>query len=513
MTTDDRSKPNAETPPSELEAAEAYGNVSDTTDVPSPPDSSGDSPSTDGIVTCPNCGRAVEPGFRFCDGCGTNLETARPATEPPAPVKTEPEATPPPAAAPAAAKREPEATKPKEPPPSTETVPDAKTRQAPDVKPDEAAPPEESVPLLERWRRRRAERSALGKAERALADGPQTLEAPADVTAPVAQPRAPGATSKPKTAEELHGARPLIGGRLQWAPEDTDTTADTSEATAQQPTWRPVPIPEAVPERAGGREAPRFVLHFLIAFMAGGIALLALAALASVVSDGRVSLLESRGLPIFIGGAVSIVVFALLRTSESRSDPARTRRGVILGVVAGLLGLVVLAAVLYQPAVAGRLQPRIERVLRVFSTEDERAVEQFERSVIEWHQAAEDYHDSLEVALRERGDPDRLRGSAAQAETTLEGINSQMRTSAESAQQPELRDALSDLASIYEDQLGGLRVVNRGLLVDNIDLVRTGDASFKDAHERATTLFQSRLRPLLVRAGLDAQSFGNAIAG
>jgi len=500
VTTDDRSKPNVETPPSELEAAEAFGNVSDTPEAPSRPESPVDSP-TDGTVTCPNCGRAVEPGFRFCDGCGTNLEAARSATEPPADAL-------------AAAKSEPEESKKEEPPSSSETVPDARTIQAPEVKPDEPVAPEGSVPMLERWRRRRAERSALGKAERALADSPQDLEAPAGVTAPVAQPRAPGATSKPKTAEELHGARPLIGGRLQWAPEDTDTTVDTSEAPAQQPTWRPVPIPEAVPERAGGREAPRFVLHFLIAFLAGGIALLALAALASVVSDGRMSLLETRGLPIFIGGAVSIVVFALLRTSESkRSDPARTRRGVIVGVVAGLVGLVVLAAVLYQPAVAGRLQPRIERVLRVFSSEDERAVEQFEGSVIEWNRAAEGYHDSLEVALREGGDSNRLRGSAAQAETTLEGIGSEMRTSAESAQQPELRDALGDLASIYEDQLGGLRVVNGGLLVDNIDLVRTGDASFKDAHERATTLFQSRLRPLLVRAGLDAQSFGNAIAG
>jgi hypothetical protein len=86
-----------------------------------------------------------------------------------------------------------------------------------------------------------------------------------------------------------------------------------------------------------------------------------------------------------------------------------------------------------------------------------------------------------------------------------------MRAHAGVAEHPELRDALGDLSSVYDDQLGGLRLVNRGLLIDGIDLVRTGDAHYKDAVNRAQTLFERRLRPLLERAGLDARAFGQAV--
>ncbi len=367
----------------------------------------------------------------------------------------------------------------------------------------------EKIPFIERWRRRRGERSALGKAERTLADTPQKLDGALEVIAPATTPPPAGATSRPKTAEELRGARPAIGGRLQWAGKEEEDTSDTESAPA---IWRPVPIPDAGVARPSGVGWGRFVLQFVTALLAGAIALLALAALASVASDGRVALLEVRGLPIFIGGAVSIIVFALLRTSE-RNRAQTTRREIIVGVVTGLVGLVVLAAILYQPAVAGKLQPRIERVLQVFGDQDASAIEGFEQRVVEWNESAEAYHDTLEKALRKRENVDRLRGSAVEAETSLEGITDEMRASAEQSQHPDLRDALGDLASIYVDQLGGLRLVNRGLLVDNIELVRTGDARFKEAHERAGTLYQARLRSLLQRGGFDADSFGRAIAG
>ncbi|MGH2760954.1 MAG: zinc ribbon domain-containing protein [bacterium] len=448
-------------PASELGAAEAL---------------SGGDDSQDNSVTCPNCGRVVEAGFRFCDGCGTRLDVD---VAPPVVEEAAPETSAPPVPSGA--------------PPRIEA---------------ERPAPEESVPFLERWRRRRGERSALGKAKRALGESPPHLETIPMIDGPGTVERPTGATSRPKTAEELRGARPAIGGRLQWsAAED-----EASEGATAQAVWRPLAIPEETVAVQIDGGWGRFALQFVAALLAGGIALLALTALASVASDGRVALLEVRGLPILIGGAVSIIVFALLRTSE-RDRVQTTRRGTIVGVVVGLIGLVVLSAILYQPAVAGKLQPRIERALQVFGNEDATALEAFEQRIVEWNESAESYHDELEVALRNRENVDRLRGSAVEAETTLDGITSEMRASAEQAQHPELRDALGDLTSIYVDQLGGLRLVNRGLLVDNIDLVRTGDARFKEAHERAGALYQARLRSLLDRGGFDADSFGRAIAG
>jgi hypothetical protein len=491
-------------------------------------------------VKCPNCGRDVETGFRFCDGCGTKLDAApvvpdaeagdAPPVEESAPDPREAETSAPPAA-PVAPERtsrlkrwsrlmvEPPTEKASEvqtQAPAVEKAPEVQT-QAPEAAPAE----QERAPLLNRWRRRRAERSALGKAERVLAesappseaapvDTPPQVETPAEIAAPDAADRPPGATSRPKTAEELRGARPAIGGRLQWAEAGDET--ETSEAEPKPAVWRPVPMPDAEAGAPAGLSWGRFALQFVAALLAGGIALFALAAVASIASDGRVALLEVRGLPIFIGGAVSIIVFVLLRTGE-RNRPQATRRATIIGVVTGLVGLVVLAGILYQPAVVGKLQPRIERALQVFGSQDADAVEAFEERIVEWNGSAQAYHDSLEVALRNRENVNNLRGSAAEAETTLEGITSEMRASADAAQHPELRDALGDLASIYDDQLGGLRLVNRGLLVDNIELVRTGDARFKEAHERAKTVYESRLRSILQRAGLDVDSFGRAIAG
>lgn len=476
-------------------------------------------------MTCPNCGRTVEAGFRFCDGCGTKLEVASPmSTAAPAPTEpASPRAPTPPERPPKAGSffqrvrrlvvQDPEPDKPdagpEDPPTELEAAQPATEppREQPPSVEEPSTPGEERVPVAERWRRRRAERSALGKAERALSESPPALETAPEVTAPAPVERPAGATSRPKTAEELRGALPLIGGRLRWTEEEQPAPEEAPAPAI----WRPVPIPE---EPAAAKSVPwgRVVIQFFAALLAGAIGLLALAALASVASDGRVALLEIRGLPIFIGGAVSVVVFALLRTGE-RNREQTTRRGAIAGVVVGLVALVVLSAILYQPAIAGKLQPRIERALQVFGSEDAAALESFQDHIVEWNDSAQAYHDELEVALRNRENVDGLRGSAVQAETTLEGITSEMRSSAEEAQHPELRDTLGDLASIYAEQLGGLRVVNRGLLVDNIELVRTGDARFKEAHERAGTLFQERLRSLLDRGGFDANAFGRAIAG
>jgi hypothetical protein len=157
------------------------------------------------------------------------------------------------------------------------------------------------------------------------------------------------------------------------------------------------------------------------------------------------------------------------------------------------------------------MQPRIERVLGVFSAADEEAVTGFQQDIREWNEESERYQAMLRTSLGDGVDFDRFRSRSEEAENSLVDIVEQMRAHAGVAEHPELRDALGDLSSVYDDQLGGLRLVNRGLLIDGIDLVRTGDAHYKDAVNRAQTLFERRLRPLLERAGLDARAFGQAV--
>lgn len=119
----------------------------------------------------------------------------------------------------------------------------------------------------------------------------------------------------------------------------------------------------------------------------------------------------------------------------------------------------------------------------------------------------------LGATLREGVDFEQLRRGAADAEATLDELIVQMREHARLAQHADLRDALDDLVSIFDDQLGGLRVVNRGLILDTLELVRTGDARFKDAENRAKVLYEERLRSLLSRGGFDADAFGALITG
>jgi multisubunit Na+/H+ antiporter MnhB subunit len=315
------------------------------------------------------------------------------------------------------------------------------------------------------------------------------------------------------TAEELRGARPTISGRLQWSGETDASTESAARTVEAEPArWRPVPIPDTRAQRSTAAEAFRFVLHLVVAFLSGAILLFAVTAAATLLTDGSVAILEMRGLPIFIGGAASIVVFALLRTSSSdRPAPGGKRSSAIVSVLVGLVVLILVAALLYQPAVAARMQPRIDRVLQVFSSTDEAAVTGFQQDVLQWNEDSQDYRRMLRSSVSVGMNFDQFRKRASDAETGLADLVAQMKTHAAGAQHPDLRDALDDLASVYEDQLGGLRLVNRGLLVDGIDLVRTGDTRFKDAVTRAETLFRTRLRSLLDRAGYDADSFGEAV--
>lgn len=422
----------------------------------------------------------VETGFRFCDGCGTKLSlTTGLVTEPSArtmSVSSDPVAIP--------------------------AIPVPRRRR----------------PLLGRLRGRRSERLEVAVVDLGMSDTPRRLQATADVIdRPEPATPATGAISRPTPAQQLRGARAAISGWLQRGSVGTRRTTASQRAPVElgaEAPWRPVAVPSTEDESAGGSQRVAFAIQLGIAFLAGLVLVVVITALASVVSDGSIAVLEMGGLPIFIGGAASVVVFALVRTSAAHHpEPGTTRTTTLASVVGGLVALVVAAGVIYQPAVAKRVQPRIERALGVFGNEDVQAVKGIEQDVRSWNDASKDYQLLLETSLREGVDFDQLRDRAGEAEATLEELVVQMRAHARLAQHAELRDALEDLVSVYDDQLGGLRVVNRGLLLDALDLVRTGDSRFKDAENRAQALFDQRLRPLLKRAGFNADAFGRTLAG
>lgn len=366
------------------------------------------------------------------------------------------------------------------------------------------------VPFLDRAQSRRQSH----RLDVSVLDAPPSthgVDAPADVWD---EPKPARATSKLMSASGLRGARAAIGGWLQRS-SSSPATAPTVPAAPREAIdtvsapWRPLPLPRE--EESSARAI--FAVQLGIAFLAGLVLVIAITAAASLISDGSIAILEMGGLPIFIGGAASVVVFVLIRSNATRHAEIDGRRTAALAtVVGGLVALVIAAGLLYQPAVARRIQPRVERALGVFGDEDTQAVTGLQEDLQLWNDSSKEYQRLLETTLREGVDFDELRRGAEDAEGTLEELVTQMRGHARLAQHAELRDALDDLVSVYDDQLGGLRVVNRGLILDTLHLVRTGDARFKEAQGRAKTLYEERLRSLLGRGGFDADAFGNLIA-
>lgn len=464
---------------------------------------------------CPNCGRRVDAGFRFCDGCGSRLSAPAAVSPPPTQSVQQP---PLPAGVTAPPRSQ------RIPPPSmsvpSEPVPIPTTPMGPSRTPLS----ERLKPLLDRLpRRRRPVALDVSLFDPGPTDVPRRLQAPevvdipmVETTSPKAPPAATGAVSRPTPADRLRGVRPAISGWLRRSSTKPRPPVDPAPFVDQdKPTpWRTVPITSKFEEQAGTQPRAPFFVQLGIAFLSGLVFVLVITGVASLVSDGGVAVLEAGGLPIFIGGAASVVSFSLLRTSASRqAEPTAPRTTTLLSVVGGLVALVVAAGLMYQPAVAKRVQPRIERALGVFGNEDAQAVKGIQEDVTAWNDASKDYQQVLQTTLREGVDFDQLRNAAGEAEAKLEELVAQMRTHAQQAQHAELRDALDDLTSVYDDQLGGLRVVNRGLLLDTFDLIETGNSRFQDAQTRARSLFDDRLRALLERGGYDADAFGQALAG
>ena len=396
------------------------------------------------------------------------------------------------------------------------------------VRPKRTPLSERLKPILERLpRRRRADGPDVSLLDQGSDDAPPRLQAPEIVDVPMVPKPAPvappvaitGAISRPRPAGGLRGVRPAISGWLRRSSEKVRSPVGHPPAPlieAEKPApWRPVGPPSVKQrEQVSSAQRTSFFVQLGIAFLSGLVLVFVITAIASLVSGGGVAVLEAGGLPIFIGGAASVVAFSLLRTNVSRqAGPVAPRSTTLLSVVGGLLALVVAAGLIYQPAVAQRLQPRIERVLGVFGNEDAQAVQGIQEDMRSWNDASEEYQQLLQTTLREGVDFDQLRTAAEEAEATLENLIVQMRNHADLAQHAELRDALGDLTSVYDDQLGGLRVVNRGLLLDTFTLIQTGNTRFQDAQTRARSLFDDRLRALLERGGYDADAFGQALAG
>jgi hypothetical protein len=452
-------------------------------------------------TTCPTCGRAVEPGFKFCDYCGTKLEAG--------PMRT--------------------------------------------GTPERQAPHEDTSPsLFERLRRRRRKEpddvaSALAKDMKPPEEA-MPLPPVEDITPPPAQPPAPSsptpgtmppppavsappnvAPPRPRSqltkAEDLKAAtsegRAGISGRLRWNEPTTSARPDAARAEEIKSSWRPIGAPSvAAPARGfGPRDVLVFVFHLAISFIVGA-ALVGLAAVvASLMSDGRVAMLEVRGLPIFIAGASAIIIFALLRTGpRARLTP----RAVAISVIVGFLVLVTAVAILYQPSLMADAQSRLDRALGVFGDDVVQGVDRFEADVDQWnaevHQYSEVELQKLSTARDKETDAAKLakaeeafRIAASGSEEALDGVLKRMRSHADGVRHAPLKDALTDLTGIFADELSGIHLITRGFVNDDQALIQSGDTRFKDATQRAVEFFEDRVRPILERGEIDADSLALAI--
>ncbi len=430
-------------------------------------------------TTCPNCNRDVEAGMRFCDACGTKLEAGSHVT----PIA----------------------------PPDDKDLSELW---------DGGGKP----PLTER-RRARREAKAARKSEASKAE-----DVPAPAPVPAVDPPPPRPRSQVTRAEDLKTAtsqgRAGISGRLRWqddpapAPPPAPAPAPPMEELTPEPvgatTWRPATVVDSASPAAIGA---LFAVHLVVSLLVGAVLLGIAAVVASLTSDGRVALLEIRGLPIFIGGATSIIVFALLRTGPR---PNAGRRSVAISVFVGFVLLVLGVALAYQPSVMRTAQSRLDRSLGVFGSDVAEGVERFAGDVDQWNFEVQQYRDDhLATVLGSRKSEtdakkfakaeQMFRIAAGESESALDGLVKRMRSHADAIRHAPLRDALGDLTAIFAEELTGIRSITRGLTNNDTVLTESGDTRFKDATQRAVDFFEERVRPILERGELDADSFGLSV--
>jgi hypothetical protein len=429
---------------------------------------------TEQTITCPNCSRQVEAGFKFCDYCGTTLDSPKAAGD--APKK------------------------------SKETLAER---------------------LRSRREKRKSELDLAHEAAAAKAESGRPGFPDADDTSaiPAVTPPPPRVTSRPMKAEELRDQGPAIAGRLRWregesppGPEDTGETAVLVPAPPPpEAGWRAVD--DARPKRSTASWIGAFVLHVLIAFAAGA-ALLAIAAIAaSLTSNGRTALLEVRGLPIFIAGGTAIVVYSLLRTGPRVEGD---RRAVAIGVLVGFVVLVAAVTLTYRPSLMSSAQRRLDQTLGIFGPEVSEGIQRFNADVDQWNVEVSNYRtDLLAVTTIQKREPDDAKRDAAVREFSvsasgleagLDGINKRMLSHADAIEQAPLRDALRDLSAVFGDELAGIRLLTRGFVTNNQAMIKSGDTSFKVATARAVELLDERVEPILERADIDSSPLAQSVA-
>lgn len=324
-------------------------------------------------------------------------------------------------------------------------------------------------------------------------------------------------------AEELRAEqhRVAIGGRLQWKGETASQAAapPAPESPAPEPRWRRAGPPGERPEPSTRRYVLVFVVHLVLAFAAGAALLAVAAIVASLMSNGRVALLEVRGLPIFVAGATAIIVFSLFRTSPR----AKGRRSAAVGVLVGFILLVAAVTLVYRPALMAPAQKRLDQALGVFGPHVSEAVERYHADVDQWNAEVDRYKtEHLTTIVRNRETEtdaearmtaeERFRIEASRSEEALDGILKRMRSHADAIEHPPLRDALRDLTAVFGDELSGIHLITRGFVNDDQGLISSGDTRFKDATDRAVELFDERVRPILERGDIDADPLAASIA-
>jgi hypothetical protein len=451
-----------------------------------------------GSTTCPTCGRQVEAGFKFCDFCGSKLETAP---------------TPPADTSAAASPREDTGRSLLARLRRRRDDDDAASALAAQPRPADLMSPLPEAVEIDMPPERTATASGAAPARPEI-DPPPARPTPTS-TPPPSRP-----TSQLTKAEDLRaatsGGRAGISGRLQW--RDDGTAKIDTPAEPVTTSWRAVPVATArrpfVP-----KDGVVFVLHLLIAFALGAALVGIAAVVASLMSDGRVALLEVRGLPIFIAGASSIIVFALLRTGPRNT---LSSRAVAITVLVGFVLLVAGVTLGYQPSLMADAQGRLDKALGVFGSDVLEGIDRFEGDVDQWnaevHQYSEVELSKLSKARDTEPDAAKLakaeeafRVAASGSEEALDGILKRMRSHADGVGHAPLREALTDLTGIFADELSGIHLITRGFVNDDQALIQSGDTRFKDATQRAVEFYEERVRPILERGDIDADSLGLAI--
>ena len=415
-------------------------------------------------IMCPNCGHPVEAGFKFCDWCGRPLTSTSPASGEPKP---------PPA---------PAVPKPPSGPASSEVAKaESRVVETPvEAKPDVHARPVVSPPP--------APRPSVSQAE---------LKPPPDI----AEPKPP----TPPLSRPIPSPPPNIPPPIRSAADTTPTRPilrPISTAPAAAVEERPAPA-----ERVrSSRYFPTFLLQLVGSFVAGAVVLAIVAVVVTEISSGRTGLLEQKGVPVFIGVAVAVAVFAFFRTGHLDDLLGRA-----LAVV-GLLVLVGAGTYVYRPVYLHTAQIRLERALKVWSDRDASAVDDFRGDLVIWQGSVADYQRDVAAVVGSHITAAEFRTVAGPTLQSLQEATVSMQTHSTAAGNEKLRDALANLAGVYTDELTGLKLVSTGILTNDFNALRNGDDMYKAARQRAQSVYTGKVRSLLERGGFNTSDFEQALA-